>query len=635
MTPNQTSQPTQSDTCPAGQSAQVRILATSDLHMNLGSFDYYADRPDPSVGLTRIATLIRNARREAERALVLLFDNGDSMQGTPFGDLAVRDTSRRHPLMAAFQVLNYDAIGLGNHDFNFGLKALNRVLSSAPCRVVCSNVHATTDTNLGWQSSVILERSVTIENKVYPIRIGVLSVLPPQTLDWDTHHLSDRVYISDIVDTASDTARNLRQAGCDLVIALAHTGLSAGPDDKMAENAAIPLGQMADVDAVIAGHTHLHLPGTAHQGLVGVEADTGRIHGKPAVMPGSAGSHLGQIDLCVTSDGQGGWAINSAQSTLRPISRPANTGQVISLANEDPELVQLFHPPHIQTRDAMQEPVGRVDRALHSYFTFFAPDHGLALVAAAQAAALRANLTSQEIRGLPLLSAAAPSKFGGRSGPRRYTDVPAGTISMRNVADLHVFPNELSAVIATGRQIRDWLEMSASVFNQVTPGTSGMLLRNREHPGHNFDVIHGLTYEIDITAPARFDLTGDVVNPAHVRICNLCHAGTLVEDDQRFAVALPNYRANGGGNFTALKDAEPIPVLAHRIQQLVRDYVSGTMSPEPQIAEPCWQLSTAPDTQVLEVTGPAARAHLTELPPGRVTDLGLNEDGFLQLSINL
>ncbi|SPJ30326.1 bifunctional 2',3'-cyclic-nucleotide 2'-phosphodiesterase/3'-nucleotidase [Falsiruegeria mediterranea] len=623
------------DVCPAGQTAKLRLLATSDLHMNLSSFDYYADRPDPSVGMTRIASLIRAARRSAEGALVVLVDNGDSMQGTPIGDLAAQDTSQRHPLMAAFEALHYDAIGLGNHDFNFGLDTLRRILDDAQCPVVCSNVSAIDGTQLNWRPNIILERTIKANGRDWPIRIGVLSVLPPQTLAWDTHHLRDRVRISDIVSTASETAQGLRRQGCDLVIALAHTGLATGPYLPNAENAAIALAEVADVDALITGHTHLHLPGAAHNGLANVDANAGTIHGKPAIMPGSAGSHLGQIDLNVTSDGQGGWTVTSQHSKLLSISRPASPSTLKSLVDEDPELQQLFRPHHLQTRQGMQEPVGATEHPLHSFFSFFAPDRGLALVAAAQAAALREYQPSTAARELPVLSAAAPSKFGGRAGPLRYTDVPAGVVSMRHVADLHVFPNELSAVIATGKQIREWLEMSASVFNQISPGTSHIPLRNGEHPGHNFDVLHGLTYQVDLTPPARFDLLGTLLNPDHRRIRNLRHHDRPVEDEQKFAVALTNYRANGGGNFAALNDVEPIPVPSHRIQQLVRDYVTNKLPPERQFAGSCWRLASVPNTRVLELTGPAARRHLHELPSGLAKDLGLNDEGFLQLSIAL
>lgn len=621
--------------CPQGQTARVRILATSDLHMNLSSFDYYADRPDPTVGFTRVASLIHKARQDADGSLVLLVDNGDSIQGTPIGDLAAHDSGTRHPLMAAFQTLDYDAIGLGNHDFNFGLETLNRVLHDASCPVVCSNVQNLDDSPTVWLQSLVLERTISAAGQEWPFKVGILSVLPPQTLDWDTHYLRDRVRIADIVETAIQTANTLRQRECDVIIALAHTGLAAPKQGENAENAAITLARLADVDALITGHTHLHLPGPAHAGLAGVDAKAGLIHGKPAVMPGSAGSHLGQIDLEVTSDGQGGWTVRSKGSTLTPIFQSAGAGKITQLAQEDPDLEQLFHPHHVRTRTEMQAPVGQVEQPLHSYFSFFAPDRGLALVAAAQVAALRAYQTSTVARDLPLLSAAAPSKFGGRSGPRRYTDVPAGTVSMRHVADLHVFPNELSAVIVTGQQLRDWLEMSASVFNQITPGTSDMLLRSREHPGHNFDVIHGLSYEIDITAPARFDLSGKVVHQNHHRVHNIRHAGAPVKDGDRFAVALTNYRANGGGNFAALRNAEPIPVPSHRIQQLVRDYIAGDLPPESCTHRSNWRLSPIPDTTVLELTGPGARSHLAELPQSRATDLGLDNDGFLRLSITL
>lgn len=635
MTGKQRPSKANSQQCPPGQVARVRILATTDLHMNLGSFDYYADRPDPTVGLTRCASLIRHARQEARDDLVLLFDNGDSIQGTPLGDLAVQDTSARHPLMRAFEELDYDAIGLGNHDFNFGLEVLNRILADAACPVVCSNVDSVENAALNWLSSLVLERSVVIDGRAWPIRIGVLSVLPPQTLDWDTQHLNARVRITDIVETATATARDLREQGCDLIVALAHTGLTAEPHKALAENAAIPLAQTADVDALITGHTHLLFPGQTHVELEGVDAIAGLLHGKPAVMPGSAGSHLGQVDLQITSDGMGGWTIGASECQLRPISRPTGLAETKALAQEDPALTKLFHDHHSQTRRDMQQPVGRVEQPLHSYFTFFAEDRGLACVAAAQAAALRAYQSSTIARDLPLLSAAAPSKFGGRAGPRKYTDVPAGSVSLRHVADLHVFPNELSAVIATGKQIRDWLDMSASVFNQITPGSSHLHLRNHEHPGHNFDVIHGLNYEIDIAQPARFDLSGRVLDPNHSRIRNLCYAGRPVADDDRFAVALTNYRANGGGNFAALRDAVPIPVPSHRIQQLIRDYVAGALPPEPEIVSPCWRLTPIPNTRALERTGPGASPHLAELPYERALDLGLDSDGFLRLSIAL
>ncbi len=134
--------------------------------MNLTGFDYYSDSPDPSIGLTRTASLIKQARAQAEERgdLVLLFDNGDALQGAPIGEWAVGQTEERHILMKAFDILEYDAVGLGNHDFGFGLDVLDRVMRQAPCPVLCSNT-TRQDAAPIWQSHAILNRSISANGK--------------------------------------------------------------------------------------------------------------------------------------------------------------------------------------------------------------------------------------------------------------------------------------------------------------------------------------------------------------------------------------------------------------------------------------------------------------------------------------
>lgn len=226
--------------------AGLRILATTDLHMHLLGYDYYADRSDPSVGLSRTATRIHEARREAEAddRLVLLLDNGDAFQGTPLSDFAARDCNGTHPLMKAFSYLRYDAMGLGNHDFNFGLGPLSRALRRAPCPVLCSNMRQTDprDPPL-FKPFAILDRQLRCAGGVFPIRIGLMSFLPPQTLIWDSHHLKGRMAIDGIVESANRWLPELESENCDLVIALAHTGLNDQSDHCDLENAAAPLGR--------------------------------------------------------------------------------------------------------------------------------------------------------------------------------------------------------------------------------------------------------------------------------------------------------------------------------------------------------------------------------------------------------
>jgi len=603
---------------------RVRLLATTDLHMQLTGYDYYSDRPEKTGGLARLAPLIAAARAETGVDLSLLFDNGDSIQGTQMGDIAARHPSAPHPLMRAFSYLGYDAMGLGNHDFNFGLEVLDQVLEQAPCPVVCANAHRL-DRATPWQQEVILEREVRTGADVTLLRIGVLATLPPQTVDWDAHLLSGRMRVDGIVEAARHAVTRLRAAGCDLIIALAHSGLAeadAAPDQ---ENAVIPLAALDGIDAVIAGHTHLRLPSQDAAPLPHTDRANGLVHGKPVVMPGHHGSHLGIIDLDLRQTPGGRWRVARAQAVLRPAEGPADTA-----------LMQLLAADHAATCAAANQPAGHADDAMHSYFTFVAPDRGLAKVAAAQAAALRPFLAGTPLADLPLLSSVSPLKAGGRAGPDHYTDVPAGPLSMRHVADLHMFPNELRALVLTGADLREWLEMAAGVFLSPAPAGACDMLLDTSVPGHNFDSLYGLTYEIDPRAPPRYDIGGRLIADENRRIGSLCHNGTPVDDRQKFVVALNNYRANGGGHFLMLDRGEPVPLPSLRIQSALHDYLSGRLPADPleQAPHP-WRLAPLPGQSAILRTGPRARDHLDELAGRDISDLGLDAEGFLRLRVGL
>ncbi len=594
--------------------------------MSLLGYDYYGDRPDLSAGLSRTATLIAQARAEAagDGKLCLLVDNGDGLQGTPLGDLPL-GPDKIHPLMRAFSVLKYDAIGLGNHDFNYGLDYLGRALRDAPCPVICSNMTAVDpEVDLPFAPRAILKRPVPGAAPGDPLlKIGLFSVLPPQTLQWDAHHLRGRVQISPITATAEATVRQLRQDGCDIVIALAHTGLNTGTENPGTENALRSVSQIDGVDAVVAGHTHLLLPCKEEP------------FDKPVVMPGSQGSHLGVIDLELEA-GPEGWTVTGSSCGLRPVARRKCDGSLAPLAQEDTEFTAALSEDHAATRSLMEEPVGYSDQALHSYFTFFAPDPALALVASAQAAAIRPLLAGTAAGSLPLLSAVSPAKFGARAGPAHYTDVSAGPLCLRHVADLYVFPNELRAVIVSGAQILDWLEMSAGLFNQITPGTSGEAALDPERAGHNFDILHGLKYEIDLSAPARFTPRGTLADPAAHRIRNVSWNGAPMQENQHFVVAVNSYRASGGGNFRALDQAAQMQLPPLPVRDALRDYLAGRLPVDPLAEAPApWSLARMPGTHVQIATGPGAGAHLQDLDPARVASNGLSAEGFLRLSVAL
>lgn len=624
----------------AGSQAKVRILATTDLHMNLTSFDYLSARPDPTVGLTSTATLIAAAREEAgaQGITTLLFDNGDSMQGAPLGDIASRDdTGRPHPLMRAFAHLGYDAAGLGNHDFNYGLDALGTALAQSPCPVICTNLRAIGDkAPRKVLPFAVLERTVTTDRGDVPIRIGLLSFVPPQTLQWDAHLLTGQVEVDDIVDSARTWLPKLQKSGCDLVIALAHSGLDDCTPEPGMENAVIPLAALDGIDAIVGGHTHTCLPGPQRQTYQHVDSETGKVHGKPVVMAGASGSHLGVIDLTLTADRAGHWAVADSHCDLRPIARRTSGGQSETVAGEDPRLVALLADHHARAQEFMEQPAGHSDVPLHSYFTFVAPSRALAMVASAQVAAVHPHLKGSFAEDLPLLSAVAPSKFGARAGPGSFTDIPAGTLTLRHLADLHLFPDELLAVIVTGAQLIDWLERSASLFHRVTPGAQGAVLIDPDSAGHDFDVIYGLTYLIDLAQEARFFPDGTLRDAKNRRTLTVRHNGFPVDPDQLFTVAVNSFRAGGGGNFRALSEARRIDLPPMTVRDVLRDYAGGKLYIDPLKNAPApWEFVPMSDTRVALRTGPGASGHLGELADRDVTTHGTDESGFLKISLRL
>ncbi|MFW8595446.1 5'-nucleotidase C-terminal domain-containing protein [Cribrihabitans neustonicus] len=619
----------QADNTGAGQAGLLRVLATTDLHCHLLSWDYYADRPDPAIGLSRVASLVAEARAEAAArgGACLLADNGDALNGAPLGDTAL-GRGRAHPLARAFTVLDYDVIGLGNHDFDAGLEPLASALRAMPCPAVCSNLTATDPAErLPFVPATVLEKALPAHPGLPPVRIGVLSVLPPQTLAWAAEVLKGRLTAEGIVAAAQAGADRLKRDGCDLVLALAHTGAGCPGGEDDSENALGPLTEIAAIDAIVAGHTHLTLPDPDRPG--------DEPYGKPVVMPGAHGSHLGLIDLLLRyADGR--WQLQGAEAELRPVARQGAGGQAEPLAPEAPGLVQALAADHTRTRAQMAQPAGASAVAIHSYFTFFAPDRSLQLAASAQAAVLRPLLRGTEADGLPLLSAAAPGKFGGRSGPHSYTDIAAGGLSMRNIADLQVFPNELRVVLVSGAQLLDWLEMSAGLFNTLTPGSRGAPLVDSERAGHNFDVIFGVEYSVDVSQPPRFSAGGQRINPQARRIRELRWNGAPLHPGQQFAVAVNSYRTNGGGNFPVLREAAQLPLPPLRIRDAIQSYIGGHLPCEPLARAPYpWRLAALPGTEAAAYTGPGAEKYLGELPPGRAGLRGYTGQGFLELALKL
>ncbi len=623
--------------------AQLRIMATTDLHVHLFPYDYYADQPNDAVGLARTAALILKAR--AEVAQSLLFDNGDFLQGNPVGDYVAQGRgvapATPHPMIIAMNGLEYDAVALGNHEFNYGLDFLDQVLSAADFPVLCANVTRLgkacreTDPILPW---ALLTRMLTLSDGTRKdLRIGVIGFVPPQITIWDKEQLGGLIDTHDILDTATGMIPQLKAAGADIIVALAHSGIGAPDARPNMENAATALAGLPGIDAVVAGHSHLVFPSDHFLGMPGIDVAAGTLMGKPAVMAGFWGSHLGIIDLTLTLTGQA-WQISGSHSEARPIlRREADWTTAKPTVASAPAVLNAAARDHAATLTYVRRPIGFTDTDLNTYFALVCPSPCTRIVAEAQHAHVTAFLRDTDHVGLPILSAAAPFKAGGRGGVSHYTDIPKGDLALRHLSDLYLFPNTIRAVRVTGAMVADWLEHGAGVFRHIHPGTQDQLLIDPSFPSYNFDTIYGLTYRIDLSRPARFDQAGHIRNPDSRRITNLCLDGKALDPRAELIVATNNYRAAGGGDFPHLKGADRVVLESPDANRdiLVRHVLAGGGSFGRQAAD-VWRFAPMAGTSVLFDSAPRALPHLHQLPAHLAIDAaGCGADGFARFRIHL
>lgn len=628
-----------------GRTVHLRLIETTDLHLHLLPYDYYADRPMPGIGLSNAARLIDEARAEASNAL--LFDNGDFLQGTPLGDFMAHerglDKGALHPVMAAMNALGFDAITLGNHEFNYGLEFLMKTLAGARFPVVSANLLTGAGAK-GRKTLVapyaLLDRELLDESgQPHPIRLGVIGLAPPQIVDWDRHILEGRVQALDMVEAARRWLPEMREAGADVILALAHTGIGPSRHSEGMENATLPLARLDGIDALMTGHSHLLFPSPLFAALPEVDINAGTIAGKPTVMGGCWGAHIGVIDLEMRREG-GQWQVLKSRSETRSLPSPevkspapARIGARSAPAGPI-QVIRAVTEAHEAALAAIRRPVGMTEQPLHTFFAHLTGGAALALVAEAQRAFISERLIDPGLRSLPVLSASAPFKAGGRGGPLGYTDVPAGPLALRHIADLYTFPNAFAALRVTGAEVLEWLERSAAAFNRIRPGSRDTLLRNPEVPGYSFEVIDAIDVTYDLSQPARYDAKGALIDWKSRRVVQALFQGQPVEWKDEFILCTNSFRASGAGCFAGAEREK----LVFGGETLTRDILRQHVARQGSLRIlPRGNLRFAPmgSTAAILETGPAARAHLTEIASFAPQERGLTRAGFLRLRVSL
>ncbi|MCP1189204.1 bifunctional 2',3'-cyclic-nucleotide 2'-phosphodiesterase/3'-nucleotidase [Priestia flexa] len=638
---------------------KMRLMETTDIHTNLLNYDYYKDAPYEKVGLVKTASLVKQARSEVKNSL--LVDNGDLIQGTPLGTYkaTVKPLKKGevHPVFKAMNEMDYDVATLGNHEFNYGLDYLEEAYNDADFPYINANVYIDdhdnnpkNDKNKFTPYKIVNKKVVDENGKKHVIKVGFIGFVPPQINEWDKAKLDGKVITKDIVDTANKFVPEMKKKGADVVIALAHSGFSSNKDNS--EDTIYALSEVKGIDAITFSHTHKVFPAKTEAALDGLFLDVnkkplpgvdnakGTINGVPAVQAGYGGGSLGLIDLSLEKK-KGKWSVINSQSSTREIYKDVKdpqTGKTVtqSTVESDKKILKAIQKDHMNTVNYVNTPIGKTTDDIHSYFALVQDDPSIQVVTNAQKWYAEKYIADNkpEYKDLPILSVGAPFK-AGRNGVNEFTEIKKGDLTIRSAGDLYLYDNTLKAVKVKGSVVKEWIEMSAGKFNQITPGKSEeQELLNPSFPVYNFDVIDGVQYQIDVTKPAKYDGNGNVINANSSRVTNLTYDGKPIDLNQEFIVVTNNYRASGGGNFPGLKGSELVVDSADENRQILMDYITEQKEITPT-ADNNWSIAPIKgEANVTFTSSPKGESYVKEGSNISYTNK-TNDQGFGIFKLNL
>ncbi|GLY97722.1 multifunctional 2',3'-cyclic-nucleotide 2'-phosphodiesterase/5'-nucleotidase/3'-nucleotidase [Actinoplanes sp. NBRC 103695] len=539
---------------------KLSVLGTSDTHGNVYNWDYYSDAEyDDSahndVGVAKLAALVNQIR--AERGVTtLVLDAGDTIQGTPLATYyakqePITETGAKHPMAKAMNVLHYDAVTLGNHEFNYGLPLLNLWIRQLGFPALAANAVNVATGRPAFRPYTI--KKLTLGNTT--LRVGILGLTNPGVAIWDRAVVEGVLRFDDLVATAAKYVPIMRRNGADIVLISAHGGDSGtssyGPELPVENPSALIAEQVPGIDAILFGHAHNEVA----QRFV-----TNTATGAQVLLsePSKWGQRLTRMDFTLTRE-RGRWTITDKRAAT------LNTNTVA----EDPEVVKAVRRQHATTVAYVNQVVATSTVELSAAESRYKDTPILDYINKVQTDTVTSALAGTEYAGLPVLSIAAPFS--------RTAVFPQGDVKIKDVAGLYIYDNTLEAVVLTGAEVKAYLEYSAKYFVTLAPGAPAdpATISDPAVPDYNYDTISGIAYDIDISKPVGSRIVIDVAR------------------DARFVVAVNNYRRSGGGNFPGIVKTQ-VYNAQQEIRQLLIDWAQerGAIDPA-DFFVPNWRLTRA------------------------------------------
>ncbi|AMG98888.1 bifunctional 2',3'-cyclic-nucleotide 2'-phosphodiesterase/3'-nucleotidase [Serratia liquefaciens] len=622
----------------------LRIMETTDMHGNMMDYDYYQDKASDKFGLVRAASLIDAARKEVLNSV--LVDNGDVIQGSPMADYRATKGLKDgeiHPVYKAMNMLDYKVGSLGNHEFNYGLDYLRAAIKGAKFPYINANVFDAKTNQPYFRQYLIVETPVKDrDGKTHNVRIGYIGFVPPQIVSWDKDKLAGKVTAKDITETAQELVPQMRKEGADVIVAIAHSGFSSDPYKALAENSVYYLSDVPGINAIMFGHSHGVFPGEDFASIKGVDIRQGTINGVPAVMPGRWADHIGVVDLVL--DGEAGnWKVVAGKAEARPVFDKESNKSVVA---PDMAMREVLAEDHKATLGFVSDSIGKITTNVNTYLSLVQDGPAVQIIQDAQKAYVEHFIQGDpDLADLPVLSAAAPFKAGGRKNdPEAYVDIRKGELSFRNAADLYQYPNTLVAVKVKGKDIKEWLECSAGMYNQIDVNSrQPQALFNWDgFRTYNFDVFDEVSYQIDVTQPARYDGECSMVHPGAQRIQSLSYKNKPLDPNADFLVAVNNYRAYTG-KFAGTGEKNVVISSPDEVRSIIAQYIEkktqqqGAYTPEKRTS---WRIAKINADHPLDIRietspGNGVADYIKDNAAHPMTLVGKDDIGFAIYKIDL
>jgi len=501
--------------------AHITILSTTDLHGNIYPIDYNTNKPDAR-GLARVATVVKQVRKENPHLLML--DSGDTIQGTPLTfHHAKLNNKPADAMMTVMNAIGYDAMAVGNHEYEFGLDVLNKARGEAKFPWLSANTYKR-------GTSVSYFRPYVVK-QVAGVRVGIIGLTTPgmPSLD-DPKRYYSKIELRDPVSEAKKWVAVLRgKERVDLVIIAMHMGfeidLRTGekyPGQMPNENAAHAIAEnVPGIDVILMGHTHREVPSVYINGVLLAQSD-------------KWGRSIARADVFLEKKGAASrWGVVAKSSRALPVSDNVEA---------DAEVLRIAEPYHRETQAWLDQVIGDSPVEMKAGDERFRDSAILDLVHRVQL-----ELGNAEVSTAMTLNSKAK--------------IPAGPVTVRDIIALYEYEATPIVVEVTGKQLREMLEHSARHFGTYRPGTPLAELTDDRFPSYTYDVAEGITYDLDISKPAG------------KRIENMRFRGQPVTPTQKLRLATNTFRVNGGAGYTMFKDVRVVYRATKDLRELIIDWV--------------------------------------------------------------